>query len=100
MKDRSAFGVAGLWENWKEPATGEWIRTFCVITVPANEMVSTIHDRMPAILKPGDYDAWLAGDGNPTEMLRSFPSEPMTSPLKASICISVSALARRMSDPD
>ena len=78
MKDRSPFGLAGLWENWKEPATGEWIRTFCVITVPANEMVSTIHDRMPAILKPGDYDAWLAGDGNPTEMLRPFPSEPMT----------------------
>jgi putative SOS response-associated peptidase YedK len=78
MKDRSPFGLAGLWENWKEPATGEWIRTFCVITVPANEMVSAIHDRMPAILKPGDYDAWLAGDGNLTEMLRSFPSEPMT----------------------
>ena len=29
MKDRSPFGLAGLWENWKEPATGEWIRTFC-----------------------------------------------------------------------
>src|SRR5829696_1322805 len=63
MKDRSPFGLAGLWENWKELATGEWIRTFCVITVPANEMVSAIHDRMPAILRPGDYDAWLAGDG-------------------------------------
>jgi putative SOS response-associated peptidase YedK len=61
MKDRSPFGLAGLWENWKEPATGEWIRTFCIITVPANEMVSAIHDRMPAILKPGDYDVWLAG---------------------------------------
>ena len=78
MKDRSPFGPAGLWENWKEPATGEWIRTFCVITVPANEMVSAIHDRMTAILKPGDYDAWLAEDGNPTEMLRPYPSEPMT----------------------
>jgi IS30 family transposase/putative SOS response-associated peptidase YedK len=41
MKDRSPFGLAGLWENWKEPATGEWIRTFCVITVPANEMADS-----------------------------------------------------------
>jgi len=32
MKDRSPFGLAGLWENWKNPATGEWVRTFWVIT--------------------------------------------------------------------
>ena len=32
MQDRSPFGLAGLWENWKNPATGEWVRTFCIIT--------------------------------------------------------------------
>ena len=47
MKDGSPFGLGGLWENWKEPASGEWIRTFAVITTDANELVAEIHDRMP-----------------------------------------------------
>ena len=41
MKDGSPFGIAGTWENWKDPA-GEWIRSFAVLTVPANELVSQI----------------------------------------------------------
>jgi putative SOS response-associated peptidase YedK len=53
MKDGSSFGIAGLWENWKKPAK-EWVRTFAIITVPANELVSTIHDRMLAILRKQD----------------------------------------------
>ena len=32
MSDGSPFGVAGIWENWKEPSPGEWIRTFAIIT--------------------------------------------------------------------
>ena len=39
--------IGGLWENWKEPATGEWIRTFAVITTDANQLVADIHDCMP-----------------------------------------------------
>jgi putative SOS response-associated peptidase YedK len=50
MRDGSPFGLAGLWENWKDPTSGEWVRTFTIITVPANELVAAIHDRMPAIL--------------------------------------------------
>ena len=52
MKDGSPFGLAGLWENWKDPSTGEWVRTFAIITVPSNDLVGRIHDRMPAILRP------------------------------------------------
>src|SRR5262245_13950117 len=54
MKDGAPFGIAGIWENWKEPASGEWIRTFAIITTDANELVADIHDRMPVILAPGD----------------------------------------------
>ena len=32
MKDGAPFGIAGIWENWKQPASGEWIRTFAIIT--------------------------------------------------------------------
>jgi putative SOS response-associated peptidase YedK len=39
------FGIGGLWENWKNSNSGEWIRTFAVITTDADELVAEIHDR-------------------------------------------------------
>jgi hypothetical protein len=38
MKDGSPFGIAALWENWKDPQSGEWIKTFAVITTDANRV--------------------------------------------------------------
>jgi putative SOS response-associated peptidase YedK len=78
MKDRSPFGLAGLWENWKNPNTGEWERTFAIITVPSNELVAQIHNRMPAILEPRSYDRWLSTEPDPHDLLSSYTSEPMT----------------------
>jgi putative SOS response-associated peptidase YedK len=78
MKDSSQFGLAGLWENWRNPNTGEWERTFAIITVPSNELVGQIHDRMPAILEPVSYDRWLAREPDPHHLLITYPSEQMT----------------------
>jgi putative SOS response-associated peptidase YedK len=39
MKDGSRFGI-GLWENWKDPTSGEWMRTSAIITTDANELVA------------------------------------------------------------
>ena len=50
MKDRSPFAIAGLWENWKDPASGEWLRTFAVITVPAKS--SRLTDSRPHASDP------------------------------------------------
>jgi putative SOS response-associated peptidase YedK len=77
MKDGKPFGIGALWENWKDPASGEWIRTFAVITTDANELVAEIHDRMPLILTPGDYNRWLSEEPDPRDLLRPFPAEPM-----------------------
>ena len=74
MKDGSPFGIAGLWENWKDPASGEWIRTFAVITTDANELVADIHDRMPAILAPEGYTRWLSDEPDPRDLMRPFPA--------------------------
>jgi putative SOS response-associated peptidase YedK len=74
MKDGAPFGIAGLWENWKDPACGEWIRTFAVITTDANELVAEIHDRMPVILAPGDYTRWLSDEPDPRELMSPFPA--------------------------
>jgi putative SOS response-associated peptidase YedK len=72
MKDGSPFGIAALWENWKDPASGEWIRTFAVITTDANELVADIHDRMPAILPPEGYTRWLSDEPDPRDLMRPF----------------------------
>jgi putative SOS response-associated peptidase YedK len=77
MKDGSPFGIAGLWENWKDPASGEWIRTFAVVTTDPNEMVADIHDRMPAILASADYARWLSEESDPRDLLRPFPADLM-----------------------
>ena len=77
MKDGSPSGIGGLWENWREPGSGEWICTFAVITTDANELVADIHDRMPLILAPGDYARWLSDEPDPRELMRPFPAGPM-----------------------
>jgi putative SOS response-associated peptidase YedK len=71
MKDRSPFGLAGIWENWQHPETGDWIRTFAIITTDGNELLAPIHDRMPVILAPKDFDRWLSPlDPDPRDLLK------------------------------
>jgi putative SOS response-associated peptidase YedK len=78
MQDGSSFGLAAIWENWKHPETGAYIRTFCILTCPANELIATIHDRMPVILPPESYDRWLSPiEPDPRDLLVSYPSAPM-----------------------
>jgi putative SOS response-associated peptidase YedK len=58
LADRGIMAVAGLWENWKSPV-GEWIRSFAIVTTPPNELCAELHNRMPAVLKPEMWPAWL-----------------------------------------
>jgi len=75
--DGKPFGIGGIWEDWKDPVGGEWIRTFAIITTDANALVADIHDRMPLILAAGDYVRWLGDDPDPGDLMRSFPAELM-----------------------
>ena len=43
------------------PADGEELDTFTIVTTEANAAMRPLHDRMPVILAPGDYWAWLNG---------------------------------------
>jgi len=58
MADDSIFAFAGIWDRWRN-SDKKWIETFSIITTSANTLLSGIHDRMPVILKPEDYDLWL-----------------------------------------
>jgi hypothetical protein len=48
-----------------------------VITTPANDLVSDIHDRMPLILAPSGYARWLSDDPHPRDLMCTYPAGPM-----------------------
>ena len=57
MKDGAPFGMGGLLEYWEAPQ-GDVI-TFTILTTTANPLMAPIHDRMPVIIHPDHYEAWL-----------------------------------------
>jgi putative SOS response-associated peptidase YedK len=56
FKDGRPFALAGLWERWKDHTSGEKLETFTIITGPPNEVAGKIHNRMPVIIDPTDFD--------------------------------------------
>lgn len=76
MKSGAPMAFAGLWERWKEPASGELVRTFAIVTTDANETAGRIHDRMPVILARDDWPVWLGErDGDHAALLRPCPND-------------------------
>ena len=53
--------TAGLWDEWKNRETGETIRSCTMIITEPNNFVAEVHDRMPVLLRPDQFDAWLDG---------------------------------------
>ena len=78
FKDGRPFSFAGLWESWKDRASGETIETYTIITCPPNEVAGKIHNRMPVIVDPRDFNRWLAAPQPPAEVMRPYPPEEMT----------------------
>jgi putative SOS response-associated peptidase YedK len=56
------IAFAGLYERWRDPQGGE-IDTVTILTCPANHLVSELHDRMPVVLEPVQFDTWLDVNG-------------------------------------
>jgi putative SOS response-associated peptidase YedK len=80
LVDGSLFAFAGLWERWKDKTTQQPLETFTILTTEANELTAPIHNRMPVILAPRDYERWLApGDPAqlPIDLLRPRPADEM-----------------------
>ena len=72
------FGMAAVWKLWKNPKTGQWERTFAILTGDPNELVATVHDRMTTFLEPRDYDEYLAkSERSPIHLLRVLPADRM-----------------------
>jgi putative SOS response-associated peptidase YedK len=82
LKDGDQFAFAGLWETWKDKVTGETKETYTVITTDPNELMEPLHNRMPVILAPNDYERWMVPADPaklPVDLLRPYPAAEMTS---------------------
>lgn len=81
LLNEPVFAAAGLYEWWKNPE-GEWVGSYTIITFEPNELVRNAHDRMPAILEPSQYDAWIDPNNGDIEdlrrMLKPYPADEMT----------------------
>ncbi len=78
--DDAPFAFAGLWDQWDSHNAGR-IESCTIITTDANELISPLHNRMPVIVDPRDYDRWLDADLVDTrllkEMLKPYPSDEL-----------------------
>ncbi|MBC7875833.1 MAG: SOS response-associated peptidase [Anaerolineales bacterium] len=81
MKDRNPFTFAGLWDEWQSP-NGDALRTCTIITINPNELMSTLHNRMPVILDKKNYADWLDPAPRTPEsllhLIQPFPADKMS----------------------
>lgn len=76
MADGSPMGFAGIWDSWKAP-DGSRIESFAILTTNANSLIAPIHDRMPVILHPAEFDLWLDRDiTEPEKLTRLYHPYP------------------------
>jgi putative SOS response-associated peptidase YedK len=68
LKSGDPMAFAGLWETW-HPKEGDTIESCCIITTDANKLMEPIHDRMPVILNPDQWNTWLSQQEQHAEKL-------------------------------
>ena len=79
VSNAAMFAFAGLWDAWKD-GQGQWLQSFSIVTTEANELMSSVHTRMPVILHKRDYARWMSRDVTdqpPIDLLRPFESDDM-----------------------
>lgn len=83
--DGAPFAFAGLWERWVARDGSAAIESFAIVTTEANDALRPIHERMPVLVAPGDWPAWLAGSADaalslmrpaPCDALIAYPVSP------------------------
>jgi putative SOS response-associated peptidase YedK len=81
LGNRGPMTFAGLWDCWRAPG-GDTLKSFTIITTAANELLEPLHDRMPVLLGPDRWAAWLgetaASETELKAMLKPYPGGGMT----------------------
>lgn len=79
LKSQELLAFAGLWEHWQAP-DGTPLETATIITTDANALLRPVHDRMPVILQPADFAAWLGAQTKAEDLkalLKPLPEDLM-----------------------
>ena len=79
IKDGDLFAFAGLYDIWHD-AEGNELYSYTVITTTPNDLVASIHNRMPVILRQEDEDVWLDKESEPAQLLallKAYPADKM-----------------------
>jgi putative SOS response-associated peptidase YedK len=70
------LAFAGVWQAWRDPATGAEIRTTAIVTCDANATLRPLHDRMPVVIAPESYGLWLGEEGaGAAALMRPAPED-------------------------
>ncbi|MBI3593691.1 MAG: SOS response-associated peptidase [Nitrospirae bacterium] len=79
LKNDPIMSLAGIWEHWKSKEGNQETTSYAIITIAANEVMKTIHPRMPVILDRHDEEKWLHSEieVDVKELLKPCPSEWM-----------------------
>ncbi|MGQ0633101.1 MAG: SOS response-associated peptidase [Planctomycetaceae bacterium] len=76
MRDKKPFAFAGLWERWTHGP--QPVDSCTIVTTTANDLLRPLHDRMPVIVAPAEYDTWLAGaPDDAARLLIPYPAEAL-----------------------
>ncbi|MGI8794109.1 MAG: SOS response-associated peptidase [Acidimicrobiales bacterium] len=73
--DRTPMAFAGLWEVWNdpsEPPDAPPLQSCTIITCAANELIEPLHNRMPVVVAPSDWEQWLDRSNHDTDSLRAL----------------------------
>jgi putative SOS response-associated peptidase YedK len=88
LKSGMPFTFAGLWEHWQSP-DGSEVQSATIITTDPNELMATLHNRMPVILPSNTYTQWIDPAPQtpdrlqnllvpyPTEEMEAYPVSPL-----------------------
>lgn len=77
--DGEVMALAGLWSVWRDPQTAARLYTVTILTTAPNELVASLHDRMPVIVEADDWSTWLSESTAPDEL------RPLLYPLPADL---------------
>lgn len=81
LRDGGLFAFAGVYDVWREPSSDERVESFSIVTTTPNDLLKTIHNRMPVILPAEAEDFWLDPDNRDIaglkSLLRPYPAEEM-----------------------
>jgi putative SOS response-associated peptidase YedK len=66
--------IAGLWDEWRDKASGETLKSCTMIITEPNEFVAEVHDRMPVLLAEDGFEPWVSGKAG-LELLKPAPND-------------------------